>query len=1299
MKQWLILLITILLILGVMCGCRPTPTPQDPPSQEDEPPVEKPDDVPVEQDPVTIGEGATMVKTLYTTDDVVVADVIATEEPYGADPTGRQDSTVAIQKALYAVEELGGGVVYLPAGQYLVTRTVFVPAGVVLQGDWQDPATTDDPKYGTIILARPDPLSKAQLKNRAANPLFYMDGKCGMIGLTFYYPEQNIQEPIPYGYTIYGEAPSIAALRDITMINSYRGIGVCVMMTRGHELMQNESLRICALDTAIEMYRSSEVGYTVDVMISPSFWIEAGCGFACKDADALRSYCKENTLGMVFNDLDDEDFSTLYIEGCRTAVYLPATPDVAQGFWGLIYDITIKDCTYGIVAEELCPSIGTVIAHAEIDADKKAIVNSSSGGSMKLCGIELTGKGGIHAEGGDIYLDEESDISQYEIHYGSYKKPASYLYNAQIKQLSGKKKDASTLIQESLDAAAETGGVVYIPAGVYSIYQTLRVPENVQLRGPTPVFVRDASSGEPDGAVLISYVADGACIELSAGAGVNGLRIFCPLYDVGTAVDLLAANDPKTEKCIGIKGQGAGVYTYNVGVTATMIGIDFSDCDDHLIKQTFGCTYNTFAIVGGKNGVMESCLCNPHFINRQNYAGMGYLDTKFADVVAWKKYSSVSEGGVGGSEGFTELRDALLRNYCTMIEVRDAQNQAINNVFMYAPYELVSVSNSTATMINTSADFVGMGSVYHIKNNSKVAIVNALRSAGDSIICDDTVTVDLYNRINTEIYYEGNFHTDAGHIDSFDFVVTDKLELGDETAPAGNSAVVNTDPTYIKAGSASHRHNPKATEQSEILYERVFSAKDISKYMTEGGYLHMWVYVEDMSTQLWGGAFELTSAGKADTQEIFWVETSFITHNGWNEVWLPLSDVKMQGMFNSKAVNYLRIHSISNVTLGQSTMYFDDIYFCLAESDKVSYPIERTPVTERTEPMPQKSNAPDIDESYDFVWVSDGEALKNIGQSVPLKLTDDEMFVKEGDHSLLSEAGKRNNGNEIFLFRFPSNKTLDISDYMTHGYLHFWIYVEDDETFIGGELELTSSSNCDREEIKWAPSKYITRQGWNEVWLPLADAKSGSSDEFDPTALDFIRLWMLTADGTYGNYYIDDIYFCMGVKDESGDLLGKVDENGDMIFATCDSLDECTAVNVRITNDPDFVKEGDGAWWIKDNSLIVYNINLTETLDISDYMKNGYLHLWIWVSDASKIGEGQIELTSSGTCDQQELNWIASAYIKKDGWNELYLPLATAGKSSDAFNAKGLNYVRIYIFPQSGTLDYYIDDIRFTNNK
>ena len=406
-------------------------------------------------------------------------------------------------------------------------------------------------------------------------------------------------------------------------------------------------------------------------------------------------------------------------------------------------------------------------------------------------------------------------------------------------------------------------------------------------------------------------------------------------------------------------------------------------------------------------------------------------------------------------------------------------------------------------------------------------------------------------------------------------------------------------------------------------------------------------------------------------------------------------------MFNAKSANYLRIHTVSNVTKGQGTFYIDDVYFCLAESDDVRYPIDRTPSEEATLPTPPApSDAPAIDESVEFVYVSDCERLVNIGSSVPLKLNDDSDYVKEGDYSFLSEAGKRGNGNEIFLFKFASGAELDISEYMGAGYLHFFLYVEDVESFVSGEMELTSSGNCDKQELSWSPTKYITNTGWNEVYFPLSDVKSMASD-FNPEKVNFIRLFMMTADGNYGNYYIDDIYFCMGLPvEDEGSVAGKVNAKGDMILATCDTLSEPGAGGMRLVNDPAKVKEGAAAWWVKDNTLTVLSVKYPEPINVSAY-KDGYLHLWLWVSDASLITANcQLEITSSGDCDKNELNWNISSYIKNDGWNEIYLPLSSAGVTGGTFNASAMNYLRIYIFLKDGaTVDYYLDDIRMTNQK
>ena len=58
-----------------------------------------------------------------------------------------------------------------------------------------------------------------------------------MEGITTYYPNQNAASPVPYSYTfeIPGSAWAsdenymMATISDVTMLNSYRGIGISTM--------------------------------------------------------------------------------------------------------------------------------------------------------------------------------------------------------------------------------------------------------------------------------------------------------------------------------------------------------------------------------------------------------------------------------------------------------------------------------------------------------------------------------------------------------------------------------------------------------------------------------------------------------------------------------------------------------------------------------------------------------------------------------------------------------------------------------------------------------------------------------------------------------------------------------------------------------------------------------------------------------------------------------------------------------------------------------------------------------------
>lgn len=58
-----------------------------------------------------------IIDTVYETDDVVIADIVPTEDGYAVSNDGIGDSTAGIQKALNDCKQNGGGTVYPPGGQ------------------------------------------------------------------------------------------------------------------------------------------------------------------------------------------------------------------------------------------------------------------------------------------------------------------------------------------------------------------------------------------------------------------------------------------------------------------------------------------------------------------------------------------------------------------------------------------------------------------------------------------------------------------------------------------------------------------------------------------------------------------------------------------------------------------------------------------------------------------------------------------------------------------------------------------------------------------------------------------------------------------------------------------------------------------------------------------------------------------------------------------------------------------------------------------------------------------------------
>ena len=1297
MKRALAILLAILMLVTMLVACQthdtpdvddpakdptddpstPSDDPSDDPTQGYQPTPEKQRDAYELVTAVGNENGPYLVKTVYATEQTIIADIIVTPEAYGVDPTGVKDSTEGIQKAVKDCRALGGGTVFLPAGQYLVTATIEIGEGVLLQGDWQDPDLTDSPEYGTVILAKTPTLSGQEVFDPSAKPLFRLirenASNNGLSGLTIYYPEQDVKDVKPYGYTVYCIDPNMTVLRNLTLLNSYQGIGAC-LHGGGHELLHIDTVRMTALVKGYQAKKSSEIGYTHDLSISPKYWSEAAEQFRCTDAAALRDFCRENTVAMKFQSLDLNQYTGIRIESAYTAMLIDA------GFWGIFYDVDIKDSVYGVVVQAMTGASGVGIAHATIEADVYAVANYSRGNQpLKLTDVKATGKGGIHtAEGAKTLIDDSEDLSKYDSSYDTYQKPADILYVADVADYEGKHEDAAPAIQLALDVAAKTGGIVYVPHGVYHLYSRLNVPTGVELRGAMAMPARDkpAMVGHIPGTVFLTYLEDGDFITLQESSGIQGLRIFYVRYDATTALEYIEADDPRVSSCVAIRGKGANVYAMNMVVTGSFVGIDFTDCDDHLVKNTFGLCFRHFIRAGGKNGSINAVLCNQTFTMRQPFYPRGMYDPDYYNDDNWKLLAKE------GQDSYAVIRDLVVRKYCDTFYIKDAEGETLNNVFMYGPHTVLVADNADVVGINLTADWQGICPMFEIKNGSNVISFNPVRTSGTSHVCDDSSSLTLFNRLYNNFPLEPTYRSSTGYADTFGGEPFDTVTLMNCDSDKGAKNVyLNTDPTFIKQGKGSLINDG---ESPLTWLDATFDPADTAELGDGPLYLHMSVWIDNPHQMQWGGKITL---GTAKGAYCTWGTVQSLENEGWNDILLAIPQKGDHPAFTS-----LKITVDHSTLKNYPVVVFDDIYVC----NVLSYSDAKTEVGTELDAYVEKEAFFGAEPSR--IMINDCETLEALKPSIQkiATLNTDPAFVKEGKASYKVDVS-----SSVFYEQlFPLT---DARAFKNHGYLHMWVYIENHSAMVAsGQIELTSGGTCDIGELGWDLRSWVTRSGWNELYLPLNNATSTGTPAFNPAGVNYLRLFFNAFEKT--TVYIDDIYICNvrgGEYDESNTIAaGNAEALLKGMLPVLQSCDDDLGVDYATLNtDPAYIKEGKGSFKAATAGTVRMAYAMPFAQDITEYM-DGYLHMWVYIDKVSMLGGGQIELTSGGTCDVQEIAWHVNQ-ISRDGWNELYLPLNATFSTGGTFDPKNCNFIRIYNTWNAGDAVpvMYIDDIRLVKKE
>jgi hypothetical protein len=739
-----------------------------------------------------------IVKTDNRTEDTVVADFDATE--YGADRTGQADSTKAIQNAIYACQDAGGGTVWLPAGKYRVTDTVEVHAFCTLRGDRRDP---DKPgnhhgDYGTTVIA--------DIASGNDGPsLFRIGGSAGVIGVTTYYPRQSATTPVPYNYTfeipggawIGNENYMMSTVSDVTMLNSYRGIGISTFPSdqgnapssgQVHESSTIRNIRGTALFEGARAYNGADVGTWENVTFSNAYWAAAR-SFNPPVRATLDAWTRANGTGLVLGDLEWDQFHRITLSDYKIGIHVVAGQR-AQ-FTGSFLQPDVRRTGTALKVDVIDDRWGLTLAGGHLEGDQ-AIQNDARG-YVKVTGTTVVGSvaGIVHRMAGTAptYTARALPSPTEDILYvADAPHGVGYLPAA----------DATSAVQQALDKAGRAGGgIVYLPAGWYRISSHLRVPAKVELRGSSAVPNRD-QGGASGGTVLHAFEGrntvapdtETALVTLDGKkSGLRGLRVFYPEQNPGKAEGIVPYP-------YAVRGNGAATYVINAGFPNAWNGVDFTTHrnDGFVVRKVAGAFFDHAIAVGrSTGGRIEGVLSNGNAVTRIGYQQPNWLN----------------EGSI-----FELVIDKYMRKTAKIVTVDGATGLTLFNVFAYGFHDGLVVNDGQVDAFNLGTDNLGEGgfTVKVVKGDveaTNLARYNGATSTGPVTLHNVMVINVVQRHVSVEAAGNGTVKLAGNESEPGSYEVGAQLTV---TATAGSDsvfrnwtvdgAVVSTEASYSFAVSA-----------------------------------------------------------------------------------------------------------------------------------------------------------------------------------------------------------------------------------------------------------------------------------------------------------------------------------------------------------------------------------------------------------------------------------------------------------------------------------------------------------------
>lgn len=386
------------------------------------------------------------ITTIYPTKDLVISDFIVTDPQFGARAEPGFDNRTAFQAAIDAAYNNGGGVVYIPAGNYEFHSTqtgtlqvrvregdqetnknfnyeyvLQLPQSVQLRGDRADPELYDGKVLGTILevyAGRDSPNHNGTVKSwwndpqnnnmlhttytSIADRFIDMREGTGVTNLSIWYPQQDIKNIKPYPWTLYQTTGNSATVENVTLVNAYNGFYSAP--SELHYLLHNY---ITALNTGVEVHVCTDIGRIENVKVNPKYWANSGLP-GSPSLEEVSAHTKANGTGFRMHRSDWEYVSYLHISGYKTGMWIGREPGFSDAPNAQFYEVHIDNCEVGLYVQDVNP-YGLLFSNSSFHAEGNGLAAyfyDYFSSSVQFNGVDFQGAIVSDGSGGVISFED-----------------------------------------------------------------------------------------------------------------------------------------------------------------------------------------------------------------------------------------------------------------------------------------------------------------------------------------------------------------------------------------------------------------------------------------------------------------------------------------------------------------------------------------------------------------------------------------------------------------------------------------------------------------------------------------------------------------------------------------------------------------------------------------------------------------------------------------------------------------------------------------------------------------------------